>query len=90
MMKPLTLDMLLEMRTGYVMPGSNTIASRLKDAGRAAFNWMFAPPKATGEALLKRRQRRDQIQKAWRRNTDAIRSDGTLVKALNKREGDIS
>ena len=85
-MKPLTLDMLLEMRTGYVMPGSDTIASRLKGAGRAAFNWMFAPPtRGTGKAKLKRQQRRDEIQADWNRKTDAIRSDGTLVKALDNR-----
>ena len=84
-MKPLTLDMLLEMKTGYVMPGSNTLASKIRNAGRAAFNWMFAPPRETGKAKLKRQQRRDQIQADWRGNTDAIRSKGTLVKALDNR-----
>jgi len=85
-MKPLTLDMLLEMRTGYVMPGSNTLASRLKGAGRAAFNWMFAPPtRETGIAKRRREERRKQIQADWRGNTDAIRSKGTLVRALDNR-----
>ena len=73
-MKPLTLDMLLEIKTGYVMPGSNTLASKIRNAGRAAFNWMFAPPKETGKALLKRRERRDQIQADWRGSTEDNRT----------------